>query len=66
MVRLGWFFLKFITKPIKIGFLIIKINAYRLRSVFRHIAVRFFAVGLIGFVGLKNIFFRQYKHKTKN
>ena len=44
------FFLKFITEPIEIGFLIIKIDAYRLGSGFRHIAVRFFAVGLVGLV----------------
>ena len=51
-VRSARFFPKFITEPIGIGFLIIKTDAYRLGSVFRPIAVRFFAVGLIGLVGL--------------
>ena len=35
-------FLKFITEPIEIGFLIIRTDAHRLGSVFRPIAVRFF------------------------
>ena len=47
-VRLAQFFSKFITKPIGIGFFIIRTDAYRLGSVFRPIAVQFFAVGLVG------------------
>ena len=35
-------------------FFIIRTDAYRLGSVFRPIAVRFFAVGLIGLVDLKH------------
>ena len=53
-VRLARFFLKFVTELIGIGFLIFKTDAYRLRSVFQLIAVRFFAVDLIGLVGLKH------------
>ena len=53
-VRLARFFPKFITEPIGIGFLIIGIDAYRLVSVFRLLAVRFFAVGIIGLIGLKH------------
>ena len=49
----GAVFSKFITKPIEIGFFIIRTDADRLRSVFRPIAVWFFAVGLVGLVGLK-------------
>ena len=49
----GAVFSKFITKPIEIGFFIIRIDAHRLRSVFHPIAVRFFVVSLVGLVGLK-------------
>ena len=66
-IRSAQCFAKFITELIEVGFLIIRTNAYRLRSVFRHITVRFFAVGLIDLVGLKPffLFFRQHKHKNK-
>ena len=43
-VRYGWFFSKFIIEPREIGFFIIGTDAHRLGSVFRPIAVRFFAV----------------------
>ena len=50
----GWlsFFFKFVIELIGIGFVIIKTDTYRLRSVFRPIAVRFNQLGLIGLVGL--------------
>ena len=50
----GWLssFFKFVIELIGIGFVIIKIDTYRLRSVFRPIAVRFNQLGLIGLVGL--------------
>ena len=48
------FFLKFVTKPIEIGFLIIKIDAYCLESIFRPIAVWFGQLDLIGLIGLKH------------
>ena len=64
VVRLAWFFSKFVTKPIGIGFVIIKTDAYWLRSVFRPIAVQFDPFGLIGLVGLiwniNNFFFFFY------
>ena len=55
-MRFGWlgFFLKFVIELIGIGFLIIKINAYRLGSVFQPIVVWFGRFGLIGLVGLKH------------
>ena len=56
-VRLARFFLKFVTKSIKIGFLIIKNDAYRLGLVFQPIAVRCLAVDLISLVGLKHLKF---------
>ena len=46
------FFFKFVIELIGIGFVIIKTDTYRLRSVFRPIAVRFNQLGLIGLVGL--------------
>ena len=50
----GGFFFKFTTEPIEIGvFFIIGTDAHHLRSVFRPIAVQFFAVSLFGLVGLK-------------
>ena len=50
----GWLssFFKFVIELIGIGFVIIKIDTYRQRSVFRPIAVRFNQLGLIGLVGL--------------
>ena len=54
------FFSKFITESIEIAFLIIGIDARCLQSVFRPIAVWFFAVGLIGLTDLK------YEKKKKN
>ena len=54
VVQSARFFLKFVTEPIGIGFLIIKTNAYRLGSVFRPIVVWFGRFGLIGLVGLKH------------
>ena len=67
-VRSAQCFAKFITEPIEVGFLIIRIDAYRLGLVFRHIAVRFFAVDLIGLVSLKHFFSdnTNTKVKTKN
>ena len=69
-VRSARFFLKFVTEPIGIGFLIIKTDAYCLGSVFQPIdsslfvlhnfAVRFFAVGLIGLVGFLCMFFLYF------
>ena len=53
-VQSAWFFLKFITEPIGIGFVIIKTDAYRLGSIFRPIMVWFDQLGLIGLVGLKH------------
>ena len=53
-IRSAQCFAKFITELIEVGFLIIRTDAYRLGSVFRPIAVQFFAVGLIGLVGLKH------------
>ena len=53
-------FLKFVTKLIGIGFLIIKTDAYRLGSVFQPIAVWFFAVGLIDLVGFLCLFFLYF------
>ena len=53
-VQSAQFFLKFVTEPIGIGFVIIKTDAYRLGSVFRPIAVGFDQLGLIGLVGLKH------------
>ena len=47
-------FLEFITEPLGIGFVIIKIDAYRLRSVFWPITVRFDRFDLIGLVDLKH------------
>ena len=44
------FFFKFITEPIEIGFVIIKTDAYQLRSIFRPITVRFDRLGLIGLI----------------
>ena len=52
-VRLARFFLKIVTEPIGISFLIIKTDSYRLRSVFQPIVVRFGWLSLIGLVGLK-------------
>ena len=70
MVRSAWCFAKFITEPIEVGFLIIRTNAYHLGSVFRHIAMWFFAVSLIGLIGLKLFFYfsdnTNTKVKTKN
>ena len=57
VVRLARFFLKFVTKSIKIGFLIIKTDAYRLGLVFRPIVVQCLAVDLISLVGLKHLKF---------
>ena len=48
------FFFTFVIEPIGVGFVIIKIDAYRLESVFRSIAVRFDRLGLIGLFGLKH------------
>ena len=53
-VRWARFFLKFVTEPIRISFVIIKTDAYQLGSVFRPITVRFDWLGLIGLVGLKH------------
>ena len=53
-VRSARFFLKFVTEPIRISFVIIKTDAYRLGSVFQPITVRFDWLGLIGLVGLKH------------
>ena len=47
-------FLEFITEPLGIGFVIIKIDAYRLRSVFWSIKVWFDRFDLIGLVDLKH------------
>ena len=51
-VRSAWFFFKFVTEPIGIGFVIIKTDAYRLGSIFRPIAAQLDWLGLIGLVGL--------------
>ena len=64
-IRSAQCFAKFITELIEVGFLIIRTNAYRLRSVFRHITVRFFAVGLIDLVGLKLFFYFSDNTNTK-
>ena len=64
-IRSARCFAEFITKLIEVGFLIIRTNAYRLRSVFRHITVRFFAVGLIDLVGLKLFFYFSDNTNTK-
>ena len=56
-VRLARFFLKFVTKSIKIGFLIIKTDAYHLGLVFRPIVVKCLAVDLISLIGLKHLKF---------
>ena len=53
-IRLAQYFSKFITKPIGVSFLIIKIDAYRLGSVSQPLTMWFLAVGLIGLVGLKH------------
>ena len=47
-------FLEFITKPLGIGFVIIKIDAYQLRLVFWLITVWFDRFDLIGLVDLKH------------
>ena len=60
VVRSAQFFLKFVIEQIGIGFLIIKTDAYRLGSVFRPIAVQFFAVGLIDLVGFLCLFFLYF------
>ena len=52
VVRLARFFSKFVTKPIGIGFVIIKTDAYRLGSIFRLIVMQFDRLGLIDLVGL--------------
>ena len=57
VVQSARFFLNLLPKPIGIGFLIIKIDAYCLGSVFRPIAMWFFAVGLIDLVGFLCLFF---------
>ena len=54
MVQSARFFLKFVTKPIGINFLIIKIDAYRLGSIFQPIVMQFGWLSLIGLVGLKH------------
>ena len=51
-VQSAWFFFKFVTEPIGISFVIIKIDAYWLRSVFWPIAVQFDQLGLISLVSL--------------
>ena len=53
----GRFFSKFITELIEIGFFIIGIDAHRLGSVFRPIAVRFFVVWFGRFEILKKTIF---------
>ena len=45
---------KIVTEMIGIGFLIIKTDSYRLRSVFQPIVVRFGWLSLIGLVSLKH------------
>ena len=61
----GGFFSKFITEPIEIDFFIIGTDAHHLRSVFRSIAVPFFAVDLVGLKYLKKkkktVFFNNKK-----
>ena len=52
MVQSTRFFFKFVTKPIKIGFVIIKTDAYQLGSIFQPILVRFDWLNLIGLDGL--------------
>ena len=62
-VQSARFFLKFITEPIEISFLIIRTDAYRLGLVFRHIAVRFNRFGCLELFFLDNT---NTKVKTKN
>ena len=53
------FFPKFITKPIRIGYPIIITDAYNQGSVFRLIAIRFFAIGFIS-LSIKNVFLLRH------
>ena len=52
VVQSTWLFFKFVTELIKIGFVIIKIDAYQLGSVFQPILMRFDWLSLIGLVDL--------------
>ena len=58
-VQSVWFFPKFITEPIRIGYPIIITNAYYQGSVFRPIVVWFFAVDFIG-LSIKNVFLLRH------
>ena len=62
------FFFKFVTKPIGIGFIIIKTDAHRLGLIFWPIAMRFDQFSLIGLVGLiwyiNNLFFLFFFFKS--
>ena len=61
MVRSVWFFLKFIIKPIEIGFPITGINAHHQGQFFDLHRYGFFVVGLIG---LKYIYIYIYIKKN--
>ena len=58
-VQSVWFFPKFITEPIRIGYPIIIIDTHYQGSVFRPIVVWFFAVDFIG-LSIKNVFLLRH------